>query len=261
MVLIIGITSCSKTVTPRKLDGDWDVTSGTTEDSWIGDDYSRTTTSTFNGSTVTSTTTEKIGNNSETDGSTTDMTISYSFDRKSGEYSSTMVGTNEDVDFSGFSYYIEDTIPGSDAYIYGGTYERVATRTSTTNESGLFTITGGAGEDIEENSQVVFQMMTQDVSYTETYLYYDEDSGDEIDRRDMYIYDWEDDDYDNPSASDEGSESYTGSSSESMVWDVVEMDKETMTVEWMDETIYVDGTDADNNFTSTTSVSWTLTAK
>lgn len=256
------LTSCNKTVTPGKIDGDWDVTSGSTDESFVQEDYSRTVTSTFNGSTVTSTITVKDGNDTDTDGSTANMTISYTFDKKTGEYSSSRVETSEDVDSYGFYYVYNDT---TDSYEYEGSFERVAARTSTINESGLFTISGDAGDEIEKNSQVVFQMMSMTDNYTEVYTYFDETTGDELNRTEIReaVYNpvTFETDYVRPDADSEGQESITGSSANSIVWNVVELEKDVMTVEWTDEVNYVDGTENDNNYTSTTTTSWTLTAK
>ena len=256
------LTSCNKTVTSGKVDGDWDVTSGSMNESWSQDDYSETTTSTFNGSKVTSTTTIKDGNDTDTDGATTDLKISYTFDKKTGDYSTSRVETSNDIDMYGTYYVFNDT---TDEYEWEGTYERVANRISTITESGLFTVTGDAGDDIEKNSQIVFQMMSMSENFTEEYTYYDEESGDELNRSDIYEAEFNpntfETDYNRPDGSDEGSESISGSSSSSLVWNVTELDKDVMTVEWSDDVNYVDGNDNDNNYQSSSTGSWTLTAK
>jgi len=256
------LTSCNKTVTSGKVDGNWDVTSGAMNESWSTEDYSETTSSTFNGSTVSSTTTIKDGNDTDTDGSTTNMTISYTFDKKTGDYTTTRVQTTNEIDMYATYYVYNDS---SDTYDYEGTFERVSARTSTITEAGLFTVTGDAGDDIEKNSQIVFHMMSMDEDFNEEYSYFDETSGDELYRVDIYEAEYNfntgETDYNRPESSDEGAESITGSSSSSLIWTVTELDKETMTVEWSDETNYVDEKENDNNYQSSSSGSWTLTAK
>jgi hypothetical protein len=258
------LTSCNKTVTSGKVDGSWDVTSGSMNESWSTEDYSETESSTFNGSTVSTTSTIKDGNNTETDGSTTNLTLSYTFDKKTGDYTATGVQTSNDVDQYGELYYFYND--SSETYEEEGVFERVAARTSTFVETGLFTVTGDAGDEIEKNSQIVFHMMGTNQDYTEEYTYFDEDSGDELYRVDMYRaeynYNTGEYEYNRPESSDEGAGSVTGSSAtSSLVWTVTELDKETMSIEWADEINYVDEKDSDNNYQSSSTGSWTLTAK
>ena len=85
----------------------------------------------------------------------TTISREYTFNRETGEYTLMEVSTSEDEENFGQSYYTFDA--NLQTYVYGGTYIRMIERTETYNESGLFTISGEAGETIEANTQIVLQ--------------------------------------------------------------------------------------------------------
>lgn len=223
------VTSCNRTVTPRKLDGDWTVVSGerstTTSDTYDGVTYTSSTNSTYNGSTWTVTETES----GETETYTVTETIDYSFDRSTGEYMSTSVMT--DPEYSEWTYIqVYDDADGNWSEL---TYvDRNTSRTSTTDIEGLFTITGDAGDEIEPNSQVVFQERTRTETYTDTYTYTDSENGTSASVAGKYWYDWSEGDYVPFPTSETGTETITMESTEAMVWNISELGGGEMMVEY-----------------------------
>jgi hypothetical protein len=256
-------TSCNKTVTPRKLDGDWKVTSGSETYSYEDDNQETETTSTYNGTVMTTT-----GETDITGGGTfdidqeTNVTYDYLFNRETGEYTMTSVSSSTEEDaFAGGSYYEFDA--NLQDYVYAGTYIRTVERTSTSTETGYFTVTGDAGEDIEANSQIVFQMTSGTNDFTEVYSYKDADNNDQLSLSTTYVQEY------NPNTQtfvytkiddeDSGSTTTSGSSASAPVWTVTELSGGEMMVEWTSETNFVDTEDSDNNYSIKTTTMWTLT--
>ncbi|MDB0011256.1 hypothetical protein N9E20_00455 [Crocinitomicaceae bacterium] len=159
LVAVIALTSCSKKVSSRKLDGDWTVSSG--EGSFVDKEngISLTTSISFDGSKVT--TVDYLG---EID--TEDQTMSYSFDKKEGTYTQTI--TNTSYDTNTVSYYSYDL----DEYYYEGELERTRIRKETVVISGTFTLTGGTG-DIKKNSQIVLAETSRTTTTNNSYKYFD----------------------------------------------------------------------------------------
>lgn len=256
-------TSCNKTVTPRKLDGDWKVISGSGTYSYEDDNQETETTSTYNGTVMTTT-----GETDITGGGTfdidqeTNVTYDYSFNRETGAYTMTSVSSSTEEDaFTGGSYYEFDA--NLQDYIYAGTYIRTVERTSTSTETGYFTVTGDAGEDIEANSQIVFQMTSVSEDFTEVYSYKDTTDNSQLSLSTTYVQEY------NPNTQtffytkiddeDSGSTSTSGSSDYSQIWTVTELSGGEMMVEWTSEENFVDTEDSDNNYSSKTTNMWTLT--
>ena len=256
-------TSCNKTVTPRKLDGDWKVTSGSGTYSYEDDNQETETTSTYNGTVMTTT-----GETDITGGGTfdidqeTNVTYDYSFNRETGEYTMTSVSSSTEEDaFAGGSYYEFDA--NLQDYVYAGTYIRTVERTSTSTETGYFTVTGDAGEDIEANSQIVFQMTSGTNDFTEVYSYKDTTDNSQLSLSTTYVQKY------NPNTQtffytkiddeDSGSTSTSGSSANAPIWTVTELSGGEMMVEWTSETNFVDTEDSDNNYSIKTTTMWTLT--
>ncbi len=232
-------TSCNKTVTPRKLDGDWKVTSGSETYSYEDDNQETETTSTYNGTVMTTT-----GETDITGGGTfdidqeTNVTYDYLFNRETGEYTMTSVSSSTEEDaFTGGSYYEFDA--NLQDYVYAGTYIRTVERTSTSTETGYFTVTGDAGEDIEANSQIVFQMTSGTNDFTEVYSYKDTTDNSQLSLSTTYVQEY------NPNTQtffytkiddeDSGSTSTSGSSDYSQIWTVTELSGGEMMVEWTSE--------------------------
>lgn len=249
------LQSCGKTVSAKKLDGEWDVTEGTikTASSYTIDDetYSSSSTSTFDGTTLKTTVPDEDG------GSVTissPMTISLTFDKKTGEYTKVTKMTDSEYEVVYYQAYYEKDSGGN--YVFSGYYERTTSRVSTETEEGLFTISGDAGDDIEKNSQVVFQMSSSESQYSDTYEYHVSFSDTELDAEGKYRM--EGISYVELETSDSGTETTTGSSSTSEVWNVVELKKGEMQIEYSDVS---STTDEDGTESYSAEYSWTLTQK
>ena len=258
-------TSCNKTVTPRKLDGDWKVTSGSGTYSYEDDFEETETTSTYNGTVMTITgETDITGVGTLDIDQETNVTYDYSFNRETGEYTMTSVSSSTEEDaFTGGSYYEFDA--NLQEYVNAGTYIRTVERTSTSTETGYFTVTGDAGEDIEANSQIVFQKTSVSEDFKEVYSYKDADNNDQLSLSTTYVQEY------NPITGavvytkiedeDSGSTSASGSTANPLIWTVTELSwlGGEMMVEWTSEANFVDTEDSDNNYSSKTTNMWTLT--
>ena len=256
-------TSCNKTVTPRKLDGDWKVTSGSGTYSYEDDNQETETTSTYNGTVMTTTgETDLTGYGTFDIDQEINVTLDYSFNRETGEYTVTEVSSSTEEDaFTGGSYYEFDA--NLQEYVFAGTYIRTVERTSTSTETGYFTVTGDAGEDIEANSQIVFQMTSGTNDLTEVYSYKDTTDNSQLSLSTTYVQEY------NPITGafvyskiedeDSGSTSTSGSYDYSQIWTVTELSGGEMMVEWTSEENFVDTEDSDNNYSSKTTNMWTLT--
>ena len=179
LLSVFALTSCHKTVTPRKLDGEWNVTAASglikNTDSDIYGENSSSIFS-FNGSTMTSTVTYNYtGISPITETIATPMTIAYSFDKKAGTYTTTMVMTSTSKEET--DYY--KLIPGTSDYDVAGTLDAKVVIVSTTIEKGTFTITGGMG-DIEKNTQIVLLKTSENTKSNTNYSYYDQVTSKEV---------------------------------------------------------------------------------
>lgn len=160
LVAVIALTSCSKKVSSRKLDGDWKVTSGEGTMSTPFSSLQISSTYSFNGSVETVTT----GSTS----SSSNVSMSYSFDKKNGTYTKTTISTQ--VDTNTAVYYSASTT--SNYNTYEGELNAITTTTSTQVENGTYTITGGTG-DIKSNSQIVFVETSNTNTTNLSIAYYD----------------------------------------------------------------------------------------
>ncbi|GAB5539021.1 MAG: hypothetical protein Salg2KO_11240 [Salibacteraceae bacterium] len=260
----LSLTSCNNTVTSRKLDGTWRVTSGSGTYYYEDDSQETNSTTTYNG-----TVEETEGETDFTFGSTDfeserNVTYSYTFDRKTGEYTMTQITESEETDdFTSGSYYEYDD--NLDDYVYAGTYLTTTERTSTSTQAGLFTVTGDAGDDIEPNTQIVFQMTSGSEEFEEMYSYEDESTGADLNAATTYVQIY------NPNTNEfsyvriqtesSGNTSQTGSSSSAPIWTVTELGGDEMMVTWTSETDFTDEEDSDNNYTERSTTNWTLTAE
>jgi len=252
------LASCNKTVTNGKLDGAWKVTSGSSsgEHSTTSGGITTTTTieSTFDGATQeTNTTSAGVTHTTESE-----MTINFTFDKKTGEY--TVINVLTDPEYSTYysqSYYTKDPLTG--IYYYEGSYDKVIARVSTTTETGYYTVSGDAGDEIEKNSQVIFQERTSEEDYEDTYSYYEAGTDNELDLDDIYFWDSDDGDYsDNWASGGQGTITNDGMSPYSMVWNVSELKKGSMMVNWTSSNDYEDS-NSDWSSSNSTSYNWTLT--
>ncbi len=155
----IVVTSCHKTVTPRKLDGDWTLTSST-----------NTSISTYTSGTVSTTTTVNDGSNTveTSDGDTLSYASSstFSFDKKAGTF--VQVVNESRPTTTTVTYYNKI---GSDYYPVG-TYTQKDNPSAVSTEYGTFTITGGTG-DIEKNTQIALITNSYTGVITHNYTYFD----------------------------------------------------------------------------------------
>jgi hypothetical protein len=242
-------SSCNKIVTPKKLDGDWSVTSGTSTSSTTYTSGSTSTTytsnSTFNGSTLSQSTTE--GGITTTVSSS--MSIDYSFDRKTGEYTSVVTVT--DPEYSENTYQVYDDVLGN--YAVYMIVERRTSRVSTTTEEGFYTITGDAGDELEKNSQITFQERSSTETYTDSYSYFQVGTTTAMSVSGKYYYDWNTLSY----MPFTGKETVTGENSYAMIWNVTDLNKDEMNIEFSDIYNYSDGSSSSTSSSETSS--WTLT--
>ena len=160
MIGALVLVSCNKTVTSRKLDGEWTVTagSGTTTSNYSSSNTISVSTFTYDGKNVTQ--------NSGALVTISPLTISYTFDKENGTYKKVETYTSTESDQ--MSYYTKNS---SGTYSYGGSLDRKDVEVSTVTEEGTFTITGGTGE-IEKNTQIVFLPTSTLSNSTHTYSYY-----------------------------------------------------------------------------------------
>ena len=161
---VFALTSC-KTVSPRKLDGDWTITSGSGSMTDTEDGVTNSSTLSYNGSVMTSTQDGEVNSN--------DVTIAYTFDKKAGTYSQTTTSTYSNK--SNVDYYslTAATLYTPAYYTSTGSLFKKTVTVSTSIEKGTFTITGGTG-DIEKNSQIVFLPTSSSEASTSTFSYFND---------------------------------------------------------------------------------------
>jgi hypothetical protein len=159
LLSVFVLTSCNKTVTPKKLDGEWSVTGGSHSysSSYNGNTYSSS--STFDGTTVTTT--------EDGDITKSPMSISYTFDKKAGTYKKVTTETSTDT-YLDIDYY---TMVGTTPTLGSMSLDKKIVEVSTSTEEGTFTITGGTG-DIEKNTQIVLVETSSSSVSTKTYSYF-----------------------------------------------------------------------------------------
>lgn len=245
--------SCNRTVTNGKLDGSWSVTSGSsnTTNTWTqGSSTTTTETSeTFDGTTLSSTTTQ----NGITSTVESAMTIDVTFNKKSGEYDMRTVLTDPEYDVNYNSYYEKDA---NGNYQYVGYYERTTNRVSTTTQTGFFTVTGNAGDEIEKNSQIVFQERSSVTDFTDSYTYVISGTSTAVTTTGYYYYDGLE--YIPLPTGESGTSTDTGVMSAGNIWNVTELKKDMMSVEYSDESITTNSA-SDWSSTFNQSTSWELT--
>lgn len=253
------LASCSKgVVSTKKLDGEWEVTSGTiTNTSTYEDGSSVTTVEEFDGTKSKVTTTYKDEDGSTSTTTENDMSISFTFDKKTGDYTMSRVSTVFDESYEG-SYY---TVEGGDVdnAEYGGSMVAAKKRKGTYSESGLYTLTGDAG-DIEPNSQIIFQPAKTSEDFETEITYMDEESGEVLNPSTTYIQEWSNSgtyDYDKVQTAEEGTESSV-KDGVTWLWNVIELKKGEMEVEYTNSNSF---TDEDGTSKYETTYTWNLTQK
>jgi len=249
------LVSCSMgVVSSSKLDGSWKVTAGDITNSSSYTSGSVTTTSssssTYNGTELSTSNT----NGNVTTTVTEMLTIDLTFDKKTNEYTRTSVSTNPE--YSNYTTYYYEKV-GAD-YVYTGSLETMIERVSTTNESGLYTITGNAGDDIEKNSQIVFQQDMYSETYSDSYMYMSGTT--EVSASGKYTYEWDGSAYSYIAlpTSETGTVTNNGTSTTAEIWTVTELKKGEMQVNYKNVNEYSDSS-SDNSSTSSSEYNWTLT--
>jgi len=248
----IVLTSCNKTVTPRKLDGEWTVTSatGSYSQSENGNKYSSAT-ATFNGTTMTYI--------SDGDSGSEDMTITYSFDKKAGTY--TKVTTSTSTGKSIINYYTQiqpyQNQP-SVSYNFVGKLDRKSVSVSTDSEKGTFTITGGTG-DIEKNTVIVLTPTSITKNGTVSYSYFIEGTSTQFTHLSDKYTNYNSSSYEVLPSSKTTNETDTfKSSSKAEILKVESLKKGVMIIDMNDEETNVEGADT-RSYSS--KMKYTLTQK
>jgi len=131
-------------------------------------------------------------------------------------------------------------------------------RVSTTETSGIYTLTGDAGDNLDKNSQIVFQQDMQKETYSDTYTYMSGSST--ISAASKYTYEWDGSNYSYillPTA-ESGTQTNNGASSYAELWTVTELKKGEMQVVVMDE---YESSDSSSDYSSSSSseYNWTIT--
>lgn len=165
--------SCKKTVTPGKLDGEWEVTAGSGSSSYTSGGVTNTSTSTYDGKVETTT----YGSVS----TSTDKTMSYTFDKKAGTFTSKQV-TKSTSSKQSTTVYPDNTCSWSN----GETVDRVTTAEVTSDLDGIFSISGSSGE-IEKNTRIVLQHNGEKKVTNYTYSYFNPTSNASYDVTNKYM--------------------------------------------------------------------------
>lgn len=253
------LVSCNKgVVSAGKLDGAWTVTSGSieTETTTTWDDDSETTTMSydFDGTTVEYT----YDDGDETETGEMTMSMEFTFDKKTGAYTKSESTTDlEGSEYTTTYYETNDC----DWFSGTGTLDVAVSTTTNTESSGIYTLTGDAGDDLEKNSQIVFQQDMWTSTTINTYTY-DITSGDATDATDVYNYTWNSTTgaYECVLFETETESTYTsdGFDGEAEIWTITELKKGEMTVMY---STMSNESDPDNDWSeeSTTDYNWTLT--
>ncbi len=214
------LVSCHKTVTRKKLDGKWKMTSATITST----NNSTSTTTTSDGTTMTT--------NDNGDISTSTSTTNYTFDKKEGTFETIQV--SNETQTNTVMYY---TKTGS-SYSLAGGYEQTDVRDITDTEKGTYTITGGTGE-IEKNSQIVLittsnsNVINHKYSYTDIY----DDAVTDFSGKYLQVYVNGTATYVAMAATGTTTNSTTGTNLDQMVWTATSLKKGKLDIEYThDET-------------------------
>ncbi len=155
------MSSCHKTVTPRKLDGEWTLSNSSKTETISDVETGETSkwTKVCDGTTTTET---------DFDGTVTSYAanLSFSFDKEKGSFTEV---EKSYYSVSGDIYYFSYS---NGFYVPEGYYTQNVSAESTMTSTGTFTITGGTGE-IEKNTQIVLNTNNTDNLLNKTYTYKD----------------------------------------------------------------------------------------
>jgi hypothetical protein len=157
--------SCSK-VTPKKLNGEWVMESGTVKTTEVYAGQTSTVVNSYDGAKETSKV--SIPGSAETT-TTSPFTMTIKFDKEKGTYTKTTFHTTTKVGNNITPTFKKDAAGNYIDWIY---VAKETTAISKMVEDGIFTVTGGTG-DIEDNSEVVFRTTASNITSDETYKYYE----------------------------------------------------------------------------------------
>ncbi|MES2836974.1 MAG: hypothetical protein V4667_05590 [Bacteroidota bacterium] len=182
-VAILALNSCKK-VSDNKLNGEWNVVSGSLSTSSTNSGGTTETTTTFDGVTISGTTKYTPANVSATNQPNTTTietptTLSIKFDKKTNKYTTTTV--QKTTSKTNVSYYTAV----SNGYVSGGFIERRSEINTTIVEDGIYRITGGTG-DVKKNSQIMFIPSSTVSTSNYVYSYYTTDTETAADISDKY---------------------------------------------------------------------------
>jgi len=242
-------SSCGKLVTPKKLDGDWSLSSGTSSrtEIWSPDGQSTNTTTTLSTFSEGTLNTSRISSNGNVVDKTVSVSTQYSFDKKTGEYSS--LTTSTDPDFYTDTYRVyDDDLGNYDTTIY---VWRVTLREYTSRAEGYYTINGNEGDEIEENSQVSFQERSHEETFNDTYSYYLEGTQTPFNVSGKYFYNSLQSNYLPFTETSSNTISSTGENSNAEIWNVLELNKDVLVVEFYNST-------SNSSYSSSKTTEWTF---
>lgn len=209
------LVSCHRTVTRKKLDGKWKLTSLNT--TYTSDGYTSTTTG--DGTTVTHTSNGEI--------STSTLKSNFTFDKKAGTFEMVQV-TNESQTQTVTVY-----TKSGNSYYPAGYYEQTDVQDETNTEKGTYTITGGTGE-IEKNSQIVLITTSSSSVTNHTYSYVDAFDDAVTDFSDKYIQVYTNGDFTYVAMASTGTttNTTTGTNLDQMVWTATGLKKGVLDIEY-----------------------------
>jgi hypothetical protein len=169
ILLAISAFSCKK-VSDRKLDGEWDVTSGETKITSTNASGTTTTETKFDGTEITGTIVHSPANPTpsnqpSTTAINTPTQIVFKFDKKNNSYIKT---TTRQTNSKESEAYYQPAPSGGTGYVYGGFIDRFAEVTTVITEQGYYRITGGTG-DVKKNSQIL--LISGSVNATDDYKF------------------------------------------------------------------------------------------
>lgn len=165
--------SCKK-VSDNKLNGEWDIVSGSSTTSSTNSGGTSETSLTFDGVTMSGTTkyspaTPNPANQPTNTPIEIPTKISFKFDKKTSKYTKTT--TQKTNSKTTISYYTAV----SNGYVSGGFVERRSEIYTTIVEEGIYRITGGTG-DVKKNSQIMLIPSNIVSTSNYTYSYYNIDT-------------------------------------------------------------------------------------
>lgn len=223
-IMAVSVMESCKKVSIKKVDGVWTVVSFDIEQMWTDEDGDKVTwTRSFNGSTETVTTKiEEVGEATETETESNEMTIEFEFMKKEGTYTQTTV-SNTSWTLESLAYYTSD---GAGSFAWAGLYDRSTEQENTNVNGGTYSVTGGSG-DIKKNSQLVLVQTSSKDNWTDTYAYMEAGETTSMDPDTMYVEVWNSGtgqfDYEKLGTAETGSSSNDGASSSGMILNVDEL--------------------------------------